>query len=1461
MMPFGWLESVASDIAAPLWEAMRTVVSSPLNRRVSSREHRTHLEARGIHAPRNARAAQALEHRLTELDGVHHAEVNAVLGRVVVDHDPDVASASDLTRVVADVEREHGLERADTAPGSVHHPGNSGPLVREAGALGLTVLGLGYSAATALIPVRVLPPVVPAVLSLTDNVPWMRNAVESRLGRPWTDMVFAIGGALSLGLAQRPLALATDTCQRWCTSRETMARYLAWQRWEEEALHQPGSHRAEALDVPTRPIPLRDGSVERVANTSGSLALAGYGAMFALTRSPQRAMALLSAGIPRAANAGRLAFVAQLTSAMSDRGSIVLNPMAMRRLDRIDTIVLDAPVLTSGRRVVDTVVPWDPGADPAPLFKRAAKLVDPRRPKSRHERGEWTAVPLGDFDGELPEHVKDAARSEADRGASLLVVSHQSEPAALASVISELDPLAEALVEAASAEAEVVVAGVGSRLDRRLPIAQTVVGGTRLVESVGRLQSEGRVVAVVSARARSALAAADLGIGLRTPDHALPWGAHVVCTNISEVHTLLGAIEHARSTSQYSAALAAAGSCLGAVFTVLGPATSASARASLPVNSAALFALGLGTWAGTQATDRAPPAARIRTPWHAMPRRAVLRLLSSSTGGLSDSEARRRQPPGEREVGSGEGVARSTLEGLINPMTPLLVVGAVLSAGLGSVLDAVMIIFVLVASALVEAVQKVTARRELVQLLDAGQLPAHLRRDGETRTVPADQLVPGDVVELHAGDGVPADCRVLRATGVEVDESSLTGESQLVTKTTKATTATTIADRTSMLYQGTMVATGNATAVVVATGSRTEIGRTTQENGAPAKETSGVDKKLSAWSKSTLPLSAGAGAALLFVDVLRGSPIGQALSRAVGLTVAAVPEGLPFVATVAELAAARRLSQRGVLVRSPATVEALGRVDALCFDKTGTLTQGRISLRQVSDGTFGRAPEELDPWLGQVVEAAVRATPRPEGGRPLAHPTDQAVLDGAQRAGYPPDGSKLVAELPFEPSRGYHAVRASLDDRHQISVKGAPEVVLERCTRRARPEGLVGFDPSVRAEVVDEVERLALQGFRVLAVAERTTEPAPGLDDEDVSDLVFVGLLALADPVHPTAAEAVGHLQRAGVDVMMITGDHPSTAEAIAAELDMLNGRRVVHGAELDELEDDELTAEIPKIAVFARVSPAQKARIVRVLRRADRVVAMTGDGANDVPAIRLAHVGIALGSRATPAAREAADLVIADDRIETITEAIVEGRGMWASVHDSLSILLGGNLGEIGYTLGAGLFGGGGALNARQLLVVNLLTDILPALAIAVRPPPGATPEKLLAEGPESSLGAALTRDVYTRATATAAAAGVALVLTRPFGTMGQARTAGLVAVVAGQLGQTLALRGRTPLVLIAGAGSLLVLAAVVQVPGLSQFFGNQPLLTHHWVIALGSAAAATVAVALWQAWATGVSEDTAPA
>jgi magnesium-transporting ATPase (P-type) len=566
----------------------------------------------------------------------------------------------------------------------------------------------------------------------------------------------------------------------------------------------------------------------------------------------------------------------------------------------------------------------------------------------------------------------------------------------------------------------------------------------------------------------------------------------------------------------------------------------------------------------------------------------------------------------------------------------------------------------------------------------------------------------------------------------------------------------------------------------------------------------------------------------------------------VGLAVASVPEGLPFLVSAAQLAAARRLSHRGALVRNARTIEALGRVDVLCFDKTGTLTQGKIRLTAVSDGTRSRPVADLEDADRAVVAAGLRATPIPPPGQKLPHLTDRAVRRGAKEldveAGLGAPGWQPAQMLEFDPSRGYHATAGTTDDGALLSVKGAPETLLPRCEVWHAQGSDQQITHRVRRRLQDELHRLTGQGYRVLAVAERR-EPLPGeLIDDAIGALRFLGFLALADPVRATADASLEELRTAGAQIVMITGDHPNTAEAIAEELGILNGHRVVTGADIDDLDDDALTDLVPHIAVVARGTPTHKVRVVQAFQRTRRVVAMTGDGSNDAPAIRLADVGIALGRRATPAARAAADLVVTDDRLETVISALVEGRAMWKSVRQAIAILVGGNIGEIGFTVFGAALSGTSPLNARQLLLVNLLTDLAPALAIALHRPPAASAD-LLAEGPETSLGEALTREVANRAAATATGAAAGWLAGRLTGRSARAHTIALASLVGTQVGQTMLVGGTSPTVLAAGLGSLTALATVIQTPGLSQFFGCTPLGPVGWGIAATAATAATLA------------------
>lgn len=516
-------------------------------------------------------------------------------------------------------------------------------------------------------------------------------------------------------------------------------------------------------------------------------------------------------------------------------------------------------------------------------------------------------------------------------------------------------------------------------------------------------------------------------------------------------------------------------------------------------------------------------------------------------------------------------------------------------------------------------------------------------------------------------------------------------------------------------------------------------------------------------------------------------------------------------------------------------------MDVLCFDKTGTLTQGRMAVAAVSDGSASRRGGALDSSRRLVLAAALRATPQARPGRKTEHMTDEAVVVAAAAAqasrsdGHP--GWRRVAALPFEPSRSYHATFGSTRNGPLLSVKGAPEVILPRCARwRGR-----SLRPAERNRLNAHLELLTTDGYRVLAVAENSLAAGRQITDDDVTELSFTGFVAFGDPVRATAGASVRELREAGVHVVMITGDHPATAGAIATELDVLNGGTIVTGAELDRLDDEALSAALANASVIARSTPAQKVRVVQAFQRLGRTVAMTGDGANDAAAIALADVGIALGKRGTPAARAAADLVVGDDRLETILSAVVEGRAMWASVRQAIGILVGGNIGEIGYTLLGALLTGTSPLSARQLLLVNLLTDLAPAVAVALRPPDPEAVGALLAEGPEASLGSALTEEVAVRAVATTAGATTAWLAARMTGRRARARTVGLAALVGTELGQTLLVGGRSPTVAIAGLASAGVLVAIVQTPGVSQFFGCTPIGPVGWAIAGSSAAAAT--------------------
>ncbi|WP_239115080.1 cation-translocating P-type ATPase [Planotetraspora kaengkrachanensis] len=1390
-----------------------------------------------------ARVAQAVQ---AVLDDAARAE--AAHDRALEDREPgeDLADATD--EELADGAAVLGGEAADDwEMGDGPEDGaDEGIWARDAreqharAALSLagSLLGAGVALAGRATRVWRLPPTVPTFLHLAEHTPRVRRELEHRIGAPGTEVLFATTRLVGQTLGQRPAGLFVDSLAAAGRYAEARAGLGAWARLEEGFATHDGAYAHVRAEKEPRPESLPRGPIERYCEIASPASLAAHGLTLAASRSRARALSVLITGTPKSARVGRDAFASAVGRALAKRGGVVLNRHALRRMDRVDTVVLDAETLTTGSWTIDAIVPLTAKLDLDDLHDRLYSLLDLTDPDARRRHDGWKAEPYkGDED------LAQVAQWRA-QGVRPVSVIKGRRAVALVGLAPELHPLAEALAEAAGGTCEVLLAGGPSWLARRLHVAQ-VAGGEDLTGAVLDLQAEGRGVAVVAGGSHRALRQADLGVGLIRKARQVPWEADVL-GDLDCAHLMLACLPAARRASELGVRLAAASAVVGGALGILGLERTAVRRAQLVADGTSLASVVLGTWAGRRVGNGGTPVTADRTPWHAMSAQDVLARLNSSPGGLTEAEAMLRRKTSARSAPAGpESLAKASVEELANPLTPVLAAGAGVSAAIGSVLDAVLIVSVMGVNALLGGAQRRDAGRVLSALSEATAVRVRLRRPDGGQSSTAEDLVPGDVIELRAGDAVPADARLLKAVGLEIDESTLTGESQLVSKAVAPTTAPAVADRSSMVYEGSSVAAGSGLAVVVATGEETETGRTANLiHGGPPP--SGVELRLRTLSSKIVPMAIGSGVVLMAGELLRGASLSQALAPAVSLAVAAVPEGLPFVATLAELAAAKRLSTRNTLVRNPSTIEALGRVDVLCFDKTGTLTEGHISLRRVSDGRVEGGEGSMTPRLRRVVAAALRAGPKFEGGRVLAHPTDRAVVEGAQGLGVAPDEGldkwERVDEMPFEPARGFHAVLGLSESGHLLSVKGAPEVVLTRCATLLRDDQEAELDEDARLELETEVERLALQGFRVLAVAERPASSRADLDESRVDRLCFLGFLGMADPVRPTAARSVQGLMKAGVRVIMLTGDHPSTAEAIAAEIDAVNGLRIMTGPSLDVLDDEELVKILPEVSVFARTTPAHKARIVAALRQSGSIVAVTGDGANDVPAIRLADVGVALGSRATAAARAAADIVVTDDRIETIIDAIVEGRAMWGSVRDALGILLGGNIGEIIFTVGSSLLTGRSALNARQLLLVNMLTDMLPAMAVAVRPPSAASPEKVLEEGPESSLGSALTKDINVRAVTTASAAGAAWLAARMTGTRSRADTVALVALVSAQLLRTLGAGGRDRTVTVAAVSSMAALMVIVSTPGVSQFFGSRPIGPFGWGIGLGSAAASSL-------------------
>lgn len=1406
---------------------------------------RAHVELRTMTAEQHREFVARLSEAMKKLEGVLGMATIPLVGRAIVAFDADRCDVRDIVALVERTEAECGVEHAAPFPTEwAEHPGDLEPLLRCLIELAGDVLGLATALTGQLSPARVLPIEIDALAVLAFfDVPRLRAFLDERLGRQATNLSLTLGTSFLQGLAQSPLGPLVDIVYRTLVVGERVAGRRAWAAREPmlcgSGIGPPPDH--EPPPSP-RPRPLPAGPIEKYADAALFASLGAFGLGLASSGSVVNATSTLFGGLPKPARLGREAFAAYLGRQLALRGIVVFDADVLRRLDRVDCLVLEATLALRGERVLDDVVVLDAGVDIEEVHRQMAVLFDPGNPEAPRQRGEWALAPLEIQNGNPTPRVEAWLRRPRAPCSRLHALRRGDTLVAIAESRVLPDPDAEILLATARrAGMRIVIAGDGVEL----PKDETVPGGHALPEAIRRLQVEGRVVCVVANRAARGLAAADCGVGITLPGEPPPFGAQLLGgSSLDDAAFVVDACIAAREVASQSATLAAAGAGAGLFLSFGGLSRQTPGRVMTAVNIATIVTMANGVRVSAGLWFRPIPQHRDMTPWHGLDIENVLARLSTSVSGLPSAEALRRlrlpAAPPTRLVALG----RAVVEQLQTPLTPLLAVGAGLSALVGSLSDAGLILGVLGLNALIGGVQAVRTESAITRLGATNARRTCVRRDGREVLIDPAHVVPGDVVVLRGGDPVPADCRVIEAAGLEADESCLTGESLPVAKAAEPCFASAVAERRSMLYEGTSVAAGEALGVVVAVGEQTEARHGAHVAGA-REPAVGVEARLDSLTSFMMPVSVVGGALAGIAGAVAGRPLRDVLATGVSLTVAAVPEGLPMLATVAQLGAARRLARRGVLVRHPRAIEALGRANVLCVDKTGTLTEGRIRLHAVSLGDGERAVGTLGAQERRVVGAGLRATPEVVANHKLSHPTDRALVEGAARTEVAIEddavGWRRLAEIPFEPARGFHAVLGRTNGELLMNAKGAPEVILARCQTWARPDGVSPLDPVASERLAQEADRLARKGLRVLAVAEKHLVLDAAFDEAAVSELTFLGFLAFSDHVRPSAAAAIAGLQQAGVDVVMITGDHPATATEIAAQLGLINHAGVVTGVELDEMNDATLDARLPGVSVFARVTPSHKARIVRALQRGGRVVAMTGDGANDAVAIRLAEVGIALGAHAAPAAREAADLVVTDDRIETLVDAVLEGRAMWASVRDAVSVMVGGNLGEVLFTVGASMVVGGSPLNARQLLLVNLLTDVVPAMAIALRPPANVSPAALLREGPEASLGSALNRDIAWRAVVNTFGTSSGWLLALPISSRARASTVALISLVGTHLGQTFVAGGTNPLVLAAGLGSVATLVVCVQTPGVSQFFGCTPLGPLGWATATTAAVVTT--------------------
>jgi len=820
-------------------------------------------------------------------------------------------------------------------------------------------------------------------------------------------------------------------------------------------------------------------------------------------------------------------------------------------------------------------------------------------------------------------------------------------------------------------------------------------------------------------------------------------------------------------------------------------------------------------------------------------------------------------------------------------MVMVLMVATLISGLLGEIADAVTILAIILINALLGFIQEFKAEKSMESLRSLAAPEATVLRNKSLLKIPASDLVPGDIVLVEAGDRIPADLRWLKTTNLRVEESALTGESQPVTKNAQALSEeyTPIAERKNMGFMGTVAVSGRGMGVVIATGMDTEMGVIAGMIQDAREEETPLQRRLAQLGKWLVTISMAVCFVVVVTGILQGESFYKMFFAGVSLAVAAIPEGLPAIVTVALAIGVQRMVKRQAIVRKLPAVETLGCATVICSDKTGTLTQNEMTVRRIycDDQVItvsgqGYDPKGdyhgIDPYndkgpikdllkcaalcnnavltkKGLRVSGIFRGKNKESAWGIDGDPTEGALLVAAAKAGIWRESlerkEQRIAEIPFDSDRKRMTVLYKNKNEYKAYVKGAPDIILGLCTQELTRQGIVELTAKRREQILFINDEMASQALRVLALAEKNVREGEE-DGEIESNLVFIGLMGMIDPPRLSALKAIKVCQAAGIKPVMITGDHKLTAQAVARELGILKGpgSRVVTGDQLDRMTDEELRKSVMDISVFARVAPRDKLRIVRAFKENDQIVAMTGDGVNDAPAIKEADIGVAMGQTGTDVAKEASAMIIADDNFATIVAAVEEGRGIYDNIRKFIRYLLSCNLGEVLVMFLGTLVGLPLPLLPIQILWVNLVTDGLPAMALGAD---GMDPE-IMRRKPrkpnESVFARGLGRKILIRGTMIGLGTLLVFIIGLWAGAgLLEARTMAFTTLVFSQLFHVFDCKSEekgifevgifsNPLLVIAVLISVTMQLSVIYLPVLQAIFKTAALVSWQWIVIL---------------------------